>query len=79
MNAVSSTEIVSAQSGETEFLLASLRGAILRAQLDANEFKSIGLALRSGWITPNGAMEWLRESGLIDQVILDNANDQQRT
>jgi hypothetical protein len=74
MNATEKT-----QSDETEFLLAAIRGAILRAQLDANEFKSIGLALRSGWITPDCAMEWLATAGLIDQVILDNTNDRQRT
>ena len=64
---------------EIDFLLAAIRTAILRAQLDANEFKSIGLALRSGWIEPDGALQWLASSGLIDQVILDKANDEQRT
>jgi hypothetical protein len=60
--------IAPAEDGKTELLLASLRGAILRARLDINEFTTIGSALRSGMITPDEAIEWLRESGLIGQV-----------
>jgi len=62
-------------SDETEFLLAALRGAILRAKLDINEFTSIGLALRSRLISPDGAIEWLQGSGLVGQVLKDDRHD----
>lgn len=58
-----------------EMLLSAIRCAILRAKLDANEFTTIGIALRDGSITPDQAIEWLGESGLISQVIPD-ANEQ---
>jgi hypothetical protein len=63
------------QSDETEFLLAALRAAILRARLDINEFTSIGLALRSRMISPDGAIEWLQGSGLVGQLIKDDRHD----
>jgi hypothetical protein len=50
-------------------LLASLRMAVLRAKLDANEIESVGVALKAGWITPEYAVAWLLDIGLITQVI----------
>jgi hypothetical protein len=73
MNAITSMTECSptAAENETKFLLAALRGAILRAKLDINEFTSIGLALRNRMISPDGAIEWLEDSGLIGQVLKD--------
>jgi hypothetical protein len=53
----------------SELLLVALNAAALRAQLDANEIKTVGIALRAGMITANCAVEWLRDIGLVDQVI----------
>jgi len=50
-------------------LLAALNAATLRAQLDAGEIKTIGVALSTGMITPEYAVEWLHDIGLVDQVI----------
>jgi hypothetical protein len=46
-----------------------MRTAVLRAKLDVNEIESVGIALRSGWITLEYAVEWLHDIGLVDQVI----------
>ena len=53
----------------SELLLAALSAADLRAQLDANEIKTIGIALSTGMITPECAVEWLYDIGLVDHVI----------
>jgi hypothetical protein len=58
-------------SQNQQSLLAALRTGILRAKLDANELTSIGLALKSGMITPEGAVEWLEDTGLITQLATD--------
>jgi len=52
-------------------LLSALRSAVLRAELDSNELKTIGIALTAGTISPEGAIEWLVDIGLVDQVIAD--------
>jgi hypothetical protein len=41
---------------------------VLRAELDANELKTIGVALKSDMITPAYAVVWLSDAGLIRQV-----------
>ena len=51
-----------------DFLLVALRAAALRASLDRNEIESIGAALKNDWITPEYAIEWLMDVGLISQV-----------
>jgi hypothetical protein len=53
----------------SELLLAALNAAALRAQLDAGEIKTIGIALSTGMITPEYAVEWLHDIGLVDHVI----------
>jgi hypothetical protein len=53
----------------SDLLLLAIRSAVLRAQIDANELKTVGLALRTGMITPEYAVEWLHDIGLVDQVI----------
>jgi hypothetical protein len=55
----------------SELFLAALRSAALRAKLDANEIEAIDTALKSGLITPEYAMVWLHDIGLVDQVIVD--------
>jgi hypothetical protein len=55
----------------SELFLAALRSAALRAKLDANEIETIDTALKSGLITPEYAMVWLHDIGLVDQVIVD--------
>jgi hypothetical protein len=57
--------------GISETLLSALRSAALRAELDANEVKTIAIALRAGWITPEYVVQWLADIGLVDQVIVD--------
>ena len=53
----------------SELLLLAIWSAVLRAQIDANELKTVGHALSAGWITPDHAVEWLHDRGLVDQVI----------
>ena len=50
------------------FLLTALRTAALRCDLDKNEIVTIGTALRNDWITPEYAIGWLMDIGLIGQV-----------
>lgn len=54
---------------DTELLLSALRSAALRCKLDLNEIESVGIALKAGWITPEYAIAWIADVGLIDQVI----------
>ncbi len=42
-----------------QFMLTSLRAAVLRCDLDRNELASIGVALKGDWITVDGAIDWL--------------------
>jgi len=51
------------------FFTNAIRSAVLRANSDSNKLTSIGLALRNGWITAEGAVVWLSEIGLVDQVV----------
>ena len=53
----------------SELLLLAIRSAVLRAEIDANELKTVGLALSTGTITPGYAVEWLHDIGFADQVI----------
>ena len=52
-------------------LLLAIRSAVLRAQLDASEIKTVGIALSTGMISPECAIAWLADIGLVDQVIPD--------
>jgi hypothetical protein len=49
----------------TNYLLAELRCAALRARLWANEIDTIGVALRAGWIEPEKAIAAIRDSGCL--------------
>jgi hypothetical protein len=64
-----------AASAKTEYLLAALRCARLRIQLLANEVDEVGVALRYGIVTADGAMSWLREIGA-DTFLLAPTIDQ---
>jgi len=46
-----------------EFLLSALRGGVLKAKLFEVELNSVGVALKSGMITPLQAMRWLKAIG----------------
>ena len=56
-------------SDHSEFLLACLRAASLRARLIATELDSIGVALRHNLVSQDGAVEWLRDLDLLDHVL----------
>jgi hypothetical protein len=58
-------------STERDVLLSALRSAVLIAKLDANELQTIGIALRSNMISPEDAIAWLVDIGLVTQVIPD--------
>jgi len=56
-------------SDQSEFLLACLRAASLRAKLIATELDSVGVALRHNFVSHDGAVEWLRDIDLLDHVL----------
>jgi hypothetical protein len=58
-------------TGDAALLVNAIRCATLRARLDAVELDSVGLALTRHLITPRCAVSWLREIGLLDQVVED--------
>ncbi len=55
-------------SGERDLLLSGLRVAATRSRLQTNIFDVIGVALRQKQIDCAGAVSWLAEEGLLDQV-----------
>jgi hypothetical protein len=52
--------------GARDLLLTSLRVAATRSRLETNIFDSVGVALRQKVIDCAGAMEWLRDEGLLE-------------
>jgi hypothetical protein len=56
-------------SNQSEFLLACLRAASLRAKLIATELDSVGVALRHNLVSHDGAVEWLHDFNLLDHVL----------
>jgi hypothetical protein len=48
-----------------EFILAALRVASARAKLMDNEIMSIGVALRGRLISPEMALKWANDMGLL--------------
>jgi hypothetical protein len=56
-------------SDQSEFLLACLRAASLRARLIATELDSVGVALRHNFVSHDGTVEWLRDIDLLDHVL----------
>jgi hypothetical protein len=51
-----------------EYVLGELRCAALRARLAAADIDTIGVALNSGMIEPQTALEWLADAGAFDYV-----------
>ena len=56
-------------SDQSEFLLACLRAASLRAKLTATELDSVGVALRHNLVSHDGALEWLHDLNLLEHVL----------
>ena len=56
-------------SNQTNFLLASLRAATLRAKLVATELETVGVGLRSGILSYDDAVMWLNDLNLLVHVI----------
>jgi hypothetical protein len=55
-------------SGERDLILSALRVAASRSRLETNLLDNIGTALRHKQIDCAGALEWLRDEGLIDRL-----------
>jgi hypothetical protein len=51
-----------------DYLLAELRCASLRARLWQGDIDAVGLALRDGLVTPEQALELLRDCGALHLV-----------
>jgi hypothetical protein len=52
----------------SEYLLAELRAALLRAKLWQADITSIGIALKAGWISPDEAVEALADCDCLQLV-----------
>jgi hypothetical protein len=66
---VSNTNLQPEKQDFSAFLLGPIRAATLRCDLDATELKSVGVALKNGWINTEQACAWLADAGLINEVI----------
>jgi hypothetical protein len=53
-------------NGDREFILSVFRAATARSKLISNTLDSIGLALRQRAISPEDALLWARDEGIID-------------
>jgi hypothetical protein len=60
-------------AGEREILIHSLRLAVARSRLVTNVFETVGVSLRHKQITPEAAMEWLRDEGLLSHIEIPGA------
>jgi hypothetical protein len=56
-------------SNQLEFLLACPRAASLRAKLITTELDSVGVALRHNFVSQDGALRWLHDLNLLDDVL----------
>jgi hypothetical protein len=56
------------RNSDGNFLLCELRRIRARARLFVTEIDSVGLALKDGLVTPEGAVAWLAE---IDPQLFD--------
>jgi hypothetical protein len=52
-----------------ELLLAGLRAAILRNELEIAQMDAIGSALHGGEIDAEGALRWLQTAGLVSVAL----------
>jgi hypothetical protein len=55
-------------NGQRTFLITALRAASARARLATNTFDTIGVSLRERMISPDEAVAWLKEEGLLAKV-----------
>jgi hypothetical protein len=62
---------VTTDDDHREFLLAALRAASLRAKLMDAELNVIGLSLKAGMVTPEMAMQWIHDEGLMPIVSVE--------
>jgi hypothetical protein len=53
-------------NGDREFILSVFRAATARSKLISNTLDSIGLALRQRAVSPEDALQWARDEGIID-------------
>jgi hypothetical protein len=51
-----------------DLLVSLLHAATLRSKLDQVEFESLGLSLKRGLISLEGAVDWLTDLGLFESV-----------
>jgi hypothetical protein len=51
-----------------DLLVSLLRAATLRSKLAQVEFESVGLSLKHGLISLEGAVDWLTDLGLFESV-----------
>ena len=54
------------EDSRREFLLSALRGAALRAKLYETDINSVGVALKGRMVTPDEAVKWAKDIGIID-------------
>ena len=57
-------------AGERELLIHSVRLAVARARLAVNTLETIGVALRHRQISPDAALAWITEEGLLSHIQL---------
>jgi hypothetical protein len=58
----------------TEFLLSALRAHSFRARMFDADVCSIGIALKSGMIGPEEAVQWMQEIGAEVRTMPDDKN-----
>ncbi len=56
------------QSLSRDYALAALRVAAARVRLLVIDVDMIGLGLRGGWVSPEGALLWCRDLGVLELV-----------
>jgi hypothetical protein len=62
--------VLAASAADTrrEFLLASMRVAVLNLKTWISEIEMVGMALRGGAVTLDDACDWLDELGLLEHL-----------
>jgi hypothetical protein len=51
-----------------EYALAALRAASAKARMMVADADLIGIGLRDGWVSPEGALLWAHDAGVLDLV-----------
>ncbi len=55
-------------AAQKEFLLNTLRAASLRAKMWSIEFETVGTALRADMVTPDQALQMIKDMGGMDWI-----------